>query len=196
MVQARLPDVNTSFITFRNEAIRSLKANSYLSCLGALKSLNALLPEEYRVKMNNLQFNRESKINFKYLCKYCDEKTDGLNIKPFDYNLSPLDSLTSKRRSVKVWSCSSCHELNNLEHTDILKESLSEPSFLHVVPLPPTRKDGLLGRSEFKRQFLAWAWNMLNELEERMAKFRDDNWVKNDEFDDSDLDDDSNEDED
>lgn len=187
MVQARLPDVNTSFITFRGEAIRSLKSNNYLSCLGSLKSLNALLPDEYRVTMNNVKYNEESKINFVYVCKHCKEETDGLHVKPFDYNLDPLESLTSKKSTIKVWKCKSCMELNNMEHTDIIKNSLLEPSFLHVVPLPPTRKDGLLGRSEFKRQFLAWAWNMLNELEERMAKFRDDNWVKNDEFSDSDL---------
>ena len=34
--QARLPDVNTAFITYRREAIVSIKSYDHRSCYGAL----------------------------------------------------------------------------------------------------------------------------------------------------------------
>jgi len=58
---------------------------------------------------------------------------------------------------------------------------LSEPYFLRIVPKPPQRKDGLMDRSTYHSKIAVWIWTFLDELEERMAQFRDDNWSKGDE---------------
>ena len=181
MPQARLPDVNTAFITYRSEVIRSLKSYDYLSCLGALKCVNAMLPQEYRVQLNDDVYKEKAKVNFTYTCISCKKTTSGDSVKSFSYQLSAIDTLITNQKSIKVWECVSCESLNNLADTEITKDVLSQPNYLHVVPLPPTRRNGLMGRSEFRIKFSAWAWNMITELEERMAKFRDDNWRKGEE---------------
>ena len=140
-----------------------------------------MLPQDYRVLLDNDAYGEESKVNLVYTCLSCKKTTSGISVKPFDYKLSSLDILVTNQKSIKVWECDNCHSLNNLSDTVITKDILSQPNYLHVVSLPPTRKNGLMGRSEFRVKFSAWAWNMINELEERMAKFRDDNWRKEDE---------------
>lgn len=180
MPQARLPDVNTAFITYRGIAIRSLQSHKYLDCLGALKSINAMLPEKYRVELNNDKFDEDSKINLHYVCGSCDKNIDGKFVIPFDYYLDSIDSLITNKVKIKVWKCPECNKLSGLSNTRIIQNMLPQPSYLQVVPLPPTRKGGLMGRTQFRHEFGVWAWNMINELEKSMAQFRDDNWSKGD----------------
>ena len=99
-----------------------------------------------------------------------------------DYHLEPLESLVSGNDYRQSWKCPDCNNINYLYDTKINRDVLANPSFINVVPLPPTRKNGLMGRSQFRQGFVLWAWNMINELEERMAQFRDDNWSKDDDY--------------
>lgn len=68
-----------------------------------------------------------------------------------------------------------------LSNTSISQTILQNPTFLGIVPDPPQRKDGLMDRMKFNIEIERWAWLVLNELEFKMAKFRDDNWNKGDE---------------
>ena len=58
---------------------------------------------------------------------------------------------------------------------------LKQPYYLGVVPMPPQRKDGLLDRVRYDREFERWAWVMLAELEHKMATYRDANWDRGEE---------------
>ena len=55
---------------------------------------------------------------------------------------------------------------------------LQNPTFLGVVPEPPTRTNGLMDRMRFNIEIERWGWLILGELEFKMGKFRDDNWKK------------------
>ena len=182
MPQARLPDVNTAFITYRRESIIALKSFDYRGCCGALSCINALLPEKYRVILYDIQFKDKSKISFTYCCGMCQAESNESKIDIFDYHLTALESLTTDEKTIKAWACPECTVMNILSDTKIKKDMLAQPSFLQTVPLPPKRENGLLGRATYRKEFSAWGWNFLNELEEKMAQFRDDNWSKNDEF--------------
>lgn len=190
MPQARLPDVNTAFITYRREALISLKVHQHRSCYGALNCINALLPQKYRVILDNDKFKDDSKISFIYCCTVCNERIDQVDVDIFNYALDPFEVLSTDKKIIKVWECPKCNKLNNLSKTDIIKDMLALPSFIHTVPMPPERKNGLLGRTAYRKEFASWAWNYLTELEERMAMFRDDNWTKenSDYFNDDDVD--------
>ena len=61
------------------------------------------------------------------------------------------------------------------------------------LPKPPRRQEGLMDRSSYHRKVTQWAWTMLDELENKMAQFRDDNWTKKDSFDGDEVDEDSGE---
>ena len=180
--QARLPDVNTAFITYRREAIVSIKSYDHRSCYGALSCINSLLPEKYRIKLDTMQFNEESKTDFIYCCIHCTRQTAQSKIDIFDYVLDSCEILLTDEKTIKMWKCPECCELNKLSDTIVIKDMLAQPSFLHTIPLAPERKNGLLGRSKYRKDFSKWAWNFLYELEERMAQFRDDNWSKDQEY--------------
>ena len=182
MPQARLPDVNTAFITYRRESLVALKSYDYRGCWGALNCINALLPKKYRVILDNIRYDEKSKISFIYCCGLCSEQIDQSDVHIFDYVLDELQFLALDEKTVKVWRCPECNEINYLSNTEIIKDMLAQPSFLQTVPLPPKRQNGLLGRMTYRKEFSKWAWNFLNELEERMAQFRDDNWSKEDEY--------------
>lgn len=188
MPQARLPDVNTAFIMYRREAIVSLKSFDHRGSWGALNCINALLPDKYRVVLDNDRFKDETRITFIYCCGKCNEQTDKKDIDIYDKFLNSLEILTSDKTTIEVWKCPKCYYINNRIDTNIIKDELGHPSFLHTIPLPPKRKNGLLGRAKYRKEFTAWAWNFLYELEERMAQFRDDNWSKESEYKESDVD--------
>jgi len=188
MPQARLPDVNTAFITYRREAIVSLKSFDYRGCWGSLSCINALLPQKYRVVLDNILFKEKSKVSLTFCCEICKTESDESCIDIFDYHFTVLESLTTDEKTILVWNCPECTAMNRLSDTKIKKDMLAQPSYLQTVPSPPERKNGLLGRATYRKEFSAWAWNFLEELEEKMAQFRDDNWSKEGEFKGDDID--------
>jgi|APSaa5957512535_1039671.scaffolds.fasta_scaffold14620_5 hypothetical protein len=182
MPQARLPDVNTAFITYRREAIVNIKTFDHRGAWGSLFSINALLPNQYRIIIDDEKFAEESKTNFLYTCNFCIEKTDRTALTIYLEDVGATEFLLTNEETVKVWDCIKCNETNILSETNIIKDELALPSYIHAVPSPPKRLNGLLGRGKYRKEFTAWAWNFLHELEERMGQFRDDNWSKDEEY--------------
>jgi len=74
MPQARLPDINTAYITYRREVLVSLKSKNYTSCIGALYALNGLLPEKYRVTISNLAYAEKTEQDLLVICRHCKQK--------------------------------------------------------------------------------------------------------------------------
>jgi hypothetical protein len=177
-LQAYLPDINTAYISYRGEAIRSIKSEHYDSAFGALYSLNALLPEEYKVKISSIEYEEATKQDLKTICNNCKEKIDYKQIKVFDLLLPLLNNMITGKTYERVWLCPLCKNSNKLEKTEFIQEVLQEPCLLKCVPKPPERKDGLLDRNSYDRKVTRWLWNMLSELEGRMSAFREANWNK------------------
>lgn len=181
MPQARLPDINTAYITYRREVISSLKSRNYSACFGSLYALNGLLPVEYRVKISSIDYEEKTRQDIFVICKFCKIELDFKTIKVFDLLLPLVNSVLSANTHERIWVCTACNKNNRLEQTDMKQKILSEPYFLRIVPKPPQRKDGLMDRSTYHSKIAVWIWTFLDELEERMAQFRDDNWSKGDE---------------
>ena len=177
-MQAYLPDINTAYISYRGEAIRSIKSEAYDSAFGALYSLNALLPEEYKVKISSIDYEEATRQDLKIICLKCKEKADYKQIRVFDLLLPLLNNLITSKTHEKVWLCPTCKNCNRLEKSEFIQEVLQEPCLLKVVPKPPQRKDGLMDRNSYDRKVTGWLWNMLSELEGRMSAFREANWNK------------------
>jgi len=187
LVQARLPDINTAFITYRREMLQSLNAKNYANCVGSLNAMNSLLPKEYRVQISTPQFDEKVRQDVQAVCTECEQSVDYSKLHIFELVLPFLDHVLSGQTVTKAWICEKCNCTNRLAMTPIRKTILKEPYHLTLVPSPPTKKTGIRDRNKFHEQFTKWVWRMANEVEERLAQFRDDNWHKSNEM--MDLDD-------
>lgn len=174
---------------YRREAISSWKSQNYDAAVGALYAFNALLPEEYQVKLSNQMFEEKTKQDIIATCNKCSVQTDFKTIVVFDLLLSLTSSLVSGVEYEKIWICKECKNENRLLNTKLVQNILQEPYHLKVVKLPPERSQGMMDRTKFHITFSLWFWSFLNELEAEAAKFRDDNWNKGSNlFDDADVD--------
>ena len=153
---------------------------------GALNATNALLPPEYRVRISTQEYLQVSKVDTTYECRGCDHISKKEEIQVFYLMPNRIETLLFSQVSQKVWNCQHCHRTNKLKLTAITKEQLQNPSFLGVVPNPPER--GVMHIREFERDTETWGLNMQAELEERMAQFRDDHWMRGGEEDDLGID--------
>ena len=177
-MQSRLPDINTAFVKYRNIVTTHLEMQDYTACFGALYALNGLLPDEYRVKISTTEYNKLTRHDIFVKCNSCQVETDYSKIKVFDLIIPLIETVISGNQHEKVWLCSSCKHKNKLLKTEMRQTVLQEPYYLHVVPSPGKRRDGLNDRSSYHRKIAVWVWTMIDELEERMSMYREDNWQK------------------
>lgn len=181
-MQARLPDINTAYIKYRNKAFDNIESGHYHLCISALYNLNALLAEPYRVKVSTKDYLEKIKQDIFFKCSKCKEETIKDQIRILNVMVPLLTNFISDKKSVQVWLCPNCSHENILQTTEISQEVLPNPVYFKVVPEPPQRKDGLMSRWTYHIKFTQWAENFLTELEAQMAQFRDDNWSKEDDI--------------
>ncbi len=178
MPQARLPDINTQYIKFTNEAVNSWKSKNYESCLGSLFTLNGMLPEEYRVNISDEDYNKATAEQLLVVCPGCAKESDRLKIKVKHLLLPYLDSVLHGDKYDDFWICSGCKTMHRLSDTDMIQDRRKDPGFYQVSPVPPMKHDGLLDRRKYHAKFTLWFWTYIGEVIAQMAKFRDDNWTK------------------
>ena len=180
MPQARLPDINTAYIKYRTEAIMALKQKHWGIMHGCLTAINGLLPPEYQVIISTVDYNQQAKAEITYHCNHCEKDIEKEYIRIFELMPNAMQLLLHGHNANKVWDCIKCHKLNQLDTTRVSKTVLQNPTFLGVVPEPPTRTNGLMDRMKFNIEIERWGWLTLGELEYKMGKFRDDNWKRGD----------------
>lgn len=189
MPQARLPDVNTSIITYRTKITNAIEAKKWSLMKGYLNSFNGTLPPEYRVIISSIEYNKIAKEDYSYVCQSCAAETLKEEIVVFNLLPNAMERLIYEDMPKKVWICTKCYSIpNELTKTIIKIIKLQNPSFIGVVPDPPDKKRGITDRLQFDVDSEYWGLNLLAEIEERLAKFRDDHWNKGDNEDDIDLD--------
>jgi len=156
MPQARLPDINTQYIKFTNEAVNSWKSKSYESCLGSLFALNGMLPKDYRVTISNDDYLEKTKEVLIVVCADCGVETNKDKIKIRHLMLPMLDSILAKTMYEDFWFCPKCNTRNKLNKTEMILNKRVDPSFNQIVPKPPMRHDGLMDRSKYHAKFTLW----------------------------------------
>ena len=189
MVQARLPDINTEFITFRREAIACLKSRDYTGMFTALYALNALLPVDYQIKISTRDYEKITQEDIYVECSNCEEidptsETERKLMRPTRILYQDLvirekllESFLSSLKgmdSIKVWKCPKCKTEHELEKTKLIQKVRKKPYFLKVVPDPPQRSDGVMDRNAYHRKLSQWAGNFIGELAHQDSKFRED----------------------
>ena len=172
-MQAELPDKNTAFIVYRRESISSWKSGKYDACIGALYSLMGLLPKEYRPEVSTEEFEHITNQNLMAICTECKAEINFATVKTFDVILPFLTSVVSGKSKEQAWSCTECTKINRLVSTKFIQKVLKEPYFLKVIPKPPGRKEGLMGRTQYKIKFSTWFWLALSSIEAQMGRYRE-----------------------
>lgn len=194
MPTARLIDVNTAAIVYRTKVLMALDKRQYDSCIGAIKSMNSLLPadtddKKYRIVFDTDEYNSVVKDSYLIECPKCKKEFPRNTIKIYDIDLREQERIILGVKTKKIWVCPKCKKEINLKDTKTIKTSLQSPYYHRVLPEPPSVDVGLLSQITFHSKMKRWIWMCLNSLEDGYTRFRDDNWNRHDEqFDDSSID--------
>jgi len=172
-MQAELPDKNTAFIVYRRESISSWKSGKYDACIGALYSLMGLLPSEYRPSLSTEEFELMTTQNLMAVCTDCSAENNFAEVQTYNVILPFIAHIISGQQSEKVWLCKICSKENRLSTTKLIQKVLKEPYFLKVLPQPPGRRDGMMGRTQYKIKFSTWFWLALSSIEAQMGRYRE-----------------------
>jgi|APSaa5957512535_1039671.scaffolds.fasta_scaffold12220_6 hypothetical protein len=189
MPTQRLIDINTAAITYRRECLQALKIKHWPSCIGAIISLNSELPaddddKKYRIIMDSMAYEEQVKQNYIIVCKKCKVEHPYYSITFFNVNLSKEKSTILGISKERIWLCPKCSEENQLLTSKIIESSLQKPYYLRTVPEPPKAQHGLLSKMQFDIDMENWVWLVLPVIEDGFARYRDDNWNKQDDGDD------------
>jgi len=179
-MQSRLPDINTAFNTHRRKVIVSMDQEKFLDALGALYAINALLPIDYRVIISSKKYEELTKQDLSALCPNCQSVYDYSAVVSKRVITTPIMELIVGSKSMIMWECKRCKRQTSIDKTTFTQTILDKPYYLGVVPDPPKRNDGLADRFANTSRSKKWCWQMLYELEEKMAQYRDDNWTRTD----------------
>lgn len=173
-MQAELPDKNTAFIVYRREAISNFKSEKYDSCIGALKSLMGLLPSDYRPTISTEDYEALTDRGLIGVCTECNIQVSMPSVKTYQRLLPYFASVVSNKQTEEVWDCTECGKTNNLATTKFIQKVLKEPYFPKIIPKPPGRSHGMLGRTQFKIKFSDWFWDKaLPTIEAQMGRYRE-----------------------
>ena len=196
MGQSLLIDMNSGWYKHKTEVNDGLKTMNYNQVLGALDSLNALLPDEYRVVIDSDDYNEKIKGNLLAMCPSCvtdypdpndrtkvltlPTQTEHTRLKKLRLLLPKMDQIARGKKYNDYWECPKCFTLNDLSKTRFKQRILKKPFYLQVVPDPPKRHLGIEDRGTYHIKFAGWARLFLAELNASAQRFRQEYKPKDD----------------
>ena len=181
MPQARLPDINLAMTKYRNLAVSANQQKQWIIMHGALHSYNGLFPEEYQVTISTEEYEIASKVDITYVCLQCKKEIEKERVEVFDLIPNGMGLLLVGSTPQKTWNCPECYSNNDLQTTTINKTAFRDPTYYGVVPNPPNREYDRQSHNTFDSLMRRWGLNFLAELDNKAAKYRDDNWKRGDE---------------
>jgi len=171
-VQAKLPDINAAWVKERTYFFTCRDMHNWSGMTLALRAMNALLPDEYRININTKKYNELTSAKIGYICNYCKEEIPESMVK-IKTAIAPLIvSYVSSSETKTFWLCHKCNKENLVSQTKLIKETLAKPSYLKVVPDPPERKRGIQDRRSFDIILTKWGGNFFEELEHQLGLYR------------------------
>lgn len=196
MTESRLTDVNTACISYRTKCLMALDKRLYRNCIGAIKALNGLLPEDnlstnklYRIIFDDEEYQKVIDSVFQIQCPICKTEYQYDTVKIYEMFLPKTEQIMSGKKMIKCWFCEKCQKRQRLEESIVIEDSKQQPFYSRYVPNPPINDHGLLSQLQFHAKMVDWIWLCLDNLEESFARFRDDNWNRGEKlFDDMSID--------
>ena len=187
-MQAKLPDVNAAIVRYRSQALESVKTNDYDLAIISLAGINADLPEDFKVEVNSDKYYSIIKDRKYLLCTACteidnDPKSEDYGKKKptkciyseviqFDLEVDWLEQILSGQKTKRVWNCTKCGKLNDMDSKNMMIKKYYEPFYTKVMPSPPIQKRGIQGRSSFQNEFRKWFSIANSEIESQISRYR------------------------
>ena len=193
--QGKLPDLSSKYVYHLTRALNCLDRRDWIGAATGLHALNSVLPDEYQIRTDGIEYNKKIKSEILYICNNKDctmqikemvnEGTDEEHIETktvptenkigdveFDtlYN-NTFDSIFTGSSTSRVWVCPKCENISKIKDTQIIKPELQQPYFLGIVPEEPT-KYGLEKGINYEAQFKRWFSGYYQELEHAARNVR------------------------
>ncbi len=170
-MQAKLPDINAALVRHRNAVMIAYDRGDFDKAAISFDAMIALLPEDYRLEINTDKYNKLVSSKHILVCRYCKNEIENKDIMTYRLLLSALDRLITSEKQLLVWDCAKCHMTQPMLGTKRKVEVMEEPSYLGVIPEPPTRY-GLHDRTGFEGRFKKWYSIVFRELENKIGDYR------------------------
>lgn len=153
----------------------------------ALVTINSVMPDDpdpnnellwkYRVAISDTLYQQVTQRRMIYQCPECgpqDWDQSQMGIRAFDIIEHSMRGISGPA-SIKTWDCPACGTTWDMDQVPRYGyQEMIGPVMYGVVPLPPTRKEGILADEKYKREWRVWATRMEGELAERVSAYRRD----------------------
>ena len=147
---------------------------NYNTVIISWSAINSLLPDGYKVEINNVKYNQIIKENKIIICSKCNEKIPYQDIKLQQVMLNSITYMVTQKKYEVIWTCTKCKYENIFDEKQIRIVKFKEPYYLEVVHEPPKRNYGISDRTVFDIQFRKWFTFALDEIESKIGKYRAD----------------------
>lgn len=190
-MQAKLPDVNAGIVLYRSKAVIAMTCCDYGMAVISLSSIIALLPEDYKVKISSERYNEIMSDRKSITCEFCvspeiimeDDKqvltgneipTECIlsDVKQYDLEMDGLNQILVGKTSQRVWICTKCGKLNDMDVSKIKIRRYEEPYYFGIIPYPPVQQRGVSGRNTFHSKFEVWFAIAIKEIENKIGLYR------------------------
>ena len=171
MPQAKLPDINAAWVRYRNYCLQCIREQDYPGSIAAINGINALLPLNYKVEINDEKYNEMLRDERKIVCTGCKTELKPEDVKVMNIRKPSITNFTGTVQLEQVWFCK-CRHKNRLSETLMRVKEKKKPSYNQVIPEAPTRQLGIVDRTEFHNKMTKWVYLALEELEYQIGKYR------------------------
>lgn len=190
-MQAKLPDVNAAIVRYRSKALEAVGDKEYDMAVSCINFINADLPEDFKVQVSTDLYNSIVEDRKIIPCEHCTSKENILKdgkltptgkyiptecslteINQYDLELDWLEQILSGQKVKRVWNCTKCGKLNDMDVTKIKIKKYQAPFYLKIMPEAPRRKRGIQGRSSYDNDFKKWFDIAMSEIESQISKYR------------------------
>jgi len=171
-LDSKLPGLSIYWLKYHDIGIRAVSECNYVGAISSIYSMNALLPDEYRLSIDDDKFNEQTRTHLKFVCSFCENEIEDKDVRTFDLLLPLILSLCVNKKYLKAWNCGKCNESNFLEKTKFKKIENESPFYYKVIEQAPIRPDGISGRTMYHNKFVSWFYSSLEELDHQLGKYR------------------------
>jgi len=167
-----LPDISSTFAFWRSYAVNCLEKKNNRGDEAALYNINACLTEEYIITINKDKYEEQINDNIIYECIKCKAYTTYKDVRFGDLLLPHIDQCVLGKETVRVWQCTKCKELIELEYTSIIKEQRVSPYFQRFMYECPYPAIGMLLHYKYTPAFQRWFFKFLELLQHQLHLYR------------------------
>ncbi len=189
-----LPDISKKFNYFMDLANRNLEYFNYNLAGSYLFNVNSCLPEDYIITIDDKAYNQLTLESKFYECGNCKTEIEEVinegeederrkkrkiptriplnEIKIIDYHLTSFDSFVTGNKTIKVFYCPKCDEVNPIIGANIVRLELAKPFFSRVYYSQPKRGLGISTRQIFPIVYKKWHFGLVDNLNRTMVDYR------------------------